>query len=79
MFHSILYDTYVSLEEIGTLILLRDKNTDLYKGKVFYVQEPPSLESTTTEYGVNYQLLAVICLSNPINGELLVAVGHNQL
>ena len=29
------------------------------KGKVFYGQEPPSGESTTTEYGVNYQLLAV--------------------
>ena len=30
------------------------------KGKVFYVQEPPSGESTTTEYGLNYQLLAVM-------------------
>ena len=30
------------------------------KGKVFYGQEPPSGESTTTEYGVNYQPLAVI-------------------
>ena len=29
------------------------------KGKVFYGQEPPSIESTTTECGVNYQLLAV--------------------
>ena len=28
--------------------------------KVFYGQEPPSGESTTTECGVNYQLLAVI-------------------
>ena len=28
--------------------------------KVFYGQEPPSEESTTTECGVNYQLLAVI-------------------
>ena len=26
------------------------------KGKVFYGQEPLSGESTTTEYGVNYQL-----------------------
>ena len=26
----------------------------------FYGQEPPSGESTTTDYGVNYQLLAVI-------------------
>ena len=33
-----------------------------FKGKnvVFYGQEPPSGESTTTECGVNYQLLAVI-------------------
>ena len=30
------------------------------KGKVFYGQEPPSGESTTTEYRFNYQLLAVI-------------------
>ena len=30
------------------------------KGKVFYGQEPPSGESTTTECGVNYQQLAVI-------------------
>ena len=30
------------------------------KNKVFYDQEPPSGESTTTECGFNYQLLAVI-------------------
>ena len=30
------------------------------KRKVFYGQEPPSGESTTTECGVNYQLLAVM-------------------
>ena len=30
------------------------------KGKVFYGQEPTNGESTTTECGVNYQLLAVI-------------------
>ena len=29
------------------------------KGKIFYGQEPPSGESTTTECGVIYQLLAV--------------------
>ena len=28
--------------------------------KVFYGQEPPSGESTTTEYGFNYQLFAVM-------------------
>ena len=32
----------------------------LNKGKVFYGQEPPSGESTTTECGFNDQLLAVI-------------------
>ena len=30
------------------------------KVKVFYGQEPPSGESATTEFGVKYQLLAVI-------------------
>ena len=30
------------------------------KGKVFYGQEPSSGESTKSECGVNYQLLAVI-------------------
>ena len=34
------------------------------KGKVFYGQEPPSGESTKTECGVNYQLLAVIYWSS---------------
>ena len=32
----------------------------MYKGRVFYGQEPPSGESTTTECGFNYQLLAVM-------------------
>ena len=39
------------------------------EGKVFYGQEPPSGESTTTECGLNFLP----------NGELLVAVDHNQL
>ena len=30
------------------------------KGKVFYGQEPPSGESTTTGSGVDYQLLSVM-------------------
>ena len=30
------------------------------EGKVFYGQEPPSGESTTTESGVDYQLLSVM-------------------
>ena len=38
-----------------TLVLSKVK-----KGKVFYGQEPISGESTTTECGVNYQLLAVM-------------------
>ena len=36
------------------------KQSDRYSLKVFYGQEPLSGESTTTECGVNYQLLAVI-------------------
>ena len=47
------------------------------KGKVFHGQEPPSRESTTTECGQ----LSTTCsnvLKQP-NGELLVAVDHNQL
>ena len=53
------------------------KKSDKGKGKVFYGQEPPSGESTTTESGVNYQLLAVI--TEVAQWELLVAVDHNQL
>ena len=34
--------------------------TKVKKGKVVYGQEPPSGESTTTECGFNYELLAVI-------------------
>ena len=37
-------------------VILRNEK----KGKVVYGQEPPSGESTTTECGFNYQLLAVI-------------------
>ena len=42
--------------------LFASKQTDLLlvKGKVFCGQEPPSGESTTTECGFNYQLLAAI-------------------
>ena len=36
------------------------------KGKVFYGQEPPSGESTTTESGVNYQLLSVMHWSSSL-------------
>ena len=48
------------------------------KGKVFYGQEPPSGESTTTECLANYHLLAVITEAAQYR-ELLVAVNHNQL
>ena len=41
------------------------------KGKVFYGQEPPSGESTTTDCGVNYLLLAVIYWSSLIGNSLL--------
>ena len=47
------------------------------KSKVFYGQEPPSGESTTTECAVNYQLLAVI--TEVVQRELLVVFDHNQL
>ena len=41
------------------------------KGKVFNGQEPPSGESTTTECGFNYQLLAVIYWSSPMGSSQL--------
>ena len=40
--------------------LLEQMRASTAKGKAFYGQEPPSRESTTTECGVNYQLLAVM-------------------
>ena len=39
---------------------LKTGEIPINKGKIFYGQEPPSGESTTTECGVNYQLLAVM-------------------
>ena len=41
------------------LVQRTPNNNNKGKGKVFYGQEPPSGEATTTECGVNYQLLAV--------------------
>ena len=38
----------------------RAHTTNLFKVKVFYDQEPPSGESTTTECGFKFQLFAVI-------------------
>ena len=40
--------------------------------------KPPGGEYTTVEYGVNFQLLAVMLLKLP-NGALSVAVDHRQL
>ena len=40
--------------------LWNDFADPVFDGKVFYGQELPSEESTTTEFGVNYQLLTVI-------------------
>ena len=48
------------------------------KGKVFYGHEPPSEKYTTTEYAVNYQLLAVMLMKYP-KWELPGAVGHSKL
>ena len=36
------------------------ESVERVKGKGFYGQEPPSGESTTTEYGLNYQLLVAM-------------------
>ena len=47
--------------ECSKLLVLCYRRCKLFvKGKVFYGQEPPGGESTTTEFGFNYQLLAVI-------------------
>ena len=48
------------LKHLGTLVVADGGCGRSTKGKLFYVQEPPSGESTTTECGVNYQLRAVI-------------------
>ena len=47
---------------IGVAVRRSGCDADGYRerGKVFNGQDPPSGESTTTEYGFNYQLLAVI-------------------
>ena len=50
----------------------------VYKGKVFYGQEPPRGKSTTTECWVQLSTTCSYVLKQP-NGELLVAVNHNQL
>ena len=44
----------------GRELVILCSTTKSKKGKVFYAQEPPGGESTTTECGFNYQPLAVI-------------------
>ena len=51
--------TYVTRTRTNVWLTLLQFNLKV-NGKIFYGQEPPSGESTTTEYGFNYQLLAVI-------------------
>ena len=45
----------------GHSLLTESYTSDRFKGKVkvFYGQEPPSGESTTTECGVSYQLAVI--------------------
>ena len=50
----------VALGNRGMAVEAARQCTKKIKGKVFYVQEPPSGESVTTECSFNYQLLAVI-------------------
>ena len=45
---------------MSNFILIDIENMRRKKNVVFYGLEPPSGESTTTECGVNYQLLAVM-------------------
>ena len=57
--YSLLRDKY--FREDSRICYLRWKSLNMHsKGKVFYGQEPASGESTTTESGVNYRLLAVM-------------------
>ena len=65
-------NSYVWTVTFGSETILKKSNQYLWslhvpfvpvrvkKGKVFYGQEPSSGESTTTESGVNYQLLSVM-------------------
>ena len=46
--------------KVGVLIVDNNFEQIFKTCKVFYGQEPPSGESTATEYGFNYQLLAVM-------------------
>ena len=48
---------WIITESVECVTIIDSKSK---KSKVFYGQEPPSGESTTTDCGVNYQLLSVI-------------------
>ena len=48
------------LQNGSKLVPMPKSSTQIGKAKVFYGQKPPSGESTTTECGFNYQLLAVM-------------------
>ena len=50
----------VNVRVLGKGLRLMSANGLRKKGRVFYGQEPPSEESTTTECEVNYQVLAVM-------------------
>ena len=56
---SILTSSFCTVALLGMMIELFLGRVKV-KGKVFYGQEPPSGESTTSESGVNYQLLSVM-------------------
>ena len=64
--HYVEYDRRSRRTALITLCGVWQKEQESYKGTVFYGQEPPSGESTTTECWFNYQLLAVIYWSSPM-------------
>ena len=78
------FSIFVTLSKVTTKLIVHEKcfcslmnnNNNLVKvkGKVFYGQEPPSGESTTTESGVNYQLLSVMHRSSPLGNSLLQSI-----
>ena len=57
---SVIIDIRTSLFQRSNMVSLMFDISPIKKCEVFYGQEPRSGESTTTEYGVNYQLLAVM-------------------
>ena len=74
--NSIIKVHYIWYYNVYKLSILIVKSFIKVNGKVVYGQEPPSGESTTTECGFNYQLLAVITEVSQW-GAPIVAVNHN--